>query len=133
MVTPQKEDGLFYIQTEPQRLANIVSEHSVLELALCPASMYLECVAMAAQEVIGDIDDKSLWSEILSIEKSLGSTRLALCFYLWIAMRKDKSSLKRYRATLSKMPRKMQYCRDKAVTWEQMSRQWSIKRDQRTV
>ena len=108
-----------------------------MELALCPASMYLECVAMAAQEVIGDIGDKSLWSEILSIEKPLG---LDWSRAMFLSLDRDEEG---QGFTYKVQSNLKQDAKEKAtlhgqgrlsfLTREQMSRQWSIKRDQRMV
>ena len=137
MVTSQAKDGLFYIHTQSRRFANLVSGHSVLELALCPASMYLECVAMAAQEVVDGIGDKSLWFEILTIEKPLGldssravslsldhdEERQAFTYKVESNLKQDPKE----KATLHGQGR------FSFLTRQQLSRRWSIMRDQRMV
>ena len=72
LVTMQDAAGRFSIQTTCRTYVNLVSGHSVLRHPLCPASMYMECAAMGAQILTGDISGKALWFEDISIEAPLG-------------------------------------------------------------
>ena len=137
MVTSQGKDGLFYVHAESQRFTSLVSGHSVLELALCPASMYLECVAMAAQEVIEDIGDKSLWFEVLSIEKPLG---LASSRAVFLSLEQDQESQSwtyKVESNLKQGPKQKATLHGRGrfslLTRQQMLRQWSQSRDQRMI
>ena len=67
----EDEPCLFAINTLTNHFSDIVSGHSVSGRPLCPASMYMECAAMAAQVLNGSIDGKELWFECLSFEAPL--------------------------------------------------------------
>jgi acyl transferase domain-containing protein len=64
----------FRVAAEGERFQTIVAGHAVRGRPLCPASMYLECVAMALQLLIGDdeIQRGSLEFENLEIQAPLG-------------------------------------------------------------
>ncbi|KAI1840571.1 hypothetical protein JX266_013235 [Neoarthrinium moseri] len=68
----------FSINTRCQRFRTVVSGHAVRSRALCPASMYMECVAMALQLHLDGSDSDlfrkgaSLVFESLSISAPLG-------------------------------------------------------------
>ena len=73
LVTSRGDKGVFNIHIQSPRFANLVAGHSVLGFPLCPAALYLECVAMAAEEILPDKTTiKSLCFETLSIIKPLG-------------------------------------------------------------
>ena len=72
LITTQNHKGRFSIHTTCRTYVNLVSSHSVLRHPLCPASMYMECATMGAQILTGDISDKALWFEGISIEAPLG-------------------------------------------------------------
>lgn len=72
LVATHNDKGKFLIHTTSGTYVSLVSSHSVLRHPLCPASMYMECAAMGAQILIGDIRGKVLWFEGISIEAPLG-------------------------------------------------------------
>ncbi len=73
LVTSRGDTGVFNIHIQSPRFANLVAGHSVLDFPLCPAALYLECVAMAAGENVPDKTTiESLCFETLSIIKPLG-------------------------------------------------------------
>ncbi|KAI9811990.1 MAG: Type I Iterative PKS [Pycnora praestabilis] len=72
LVTTQDSAGKFFIHTTCRTYVDLVSGHSVLRHPLCPASMYMECAAMGAQIMTGDIKGKALWFQGISIEAPLG-------------------------------------------------------------
>lgn len=54
--TPGGPSGLFdfVINTDSQRFSKLVGGHAVRSRSICPASMYMECVTMALQLLLGD-------------------------------------------------------------------------------
>ena len=73
LVTARDDKGVFSINTHSPRYADLVAGHIVLGFPLCPAALYLECVAMAAQEIVPDKTTvKSFCFETLSHVKPLG-------------------------------------------------------------
>lgn len=62
----------FQIHVGTERFSRIVSGHAVRQRPLCPASMYMECAAMAVQIVHGDINPGTLIFEDLSFQSALG-------------------------------------------------------------
>ena len=75
LVTPKDLTGAsktFQIHVSTQRYRRIVSGHAVRQRPLCPASMYMECAAMAVQLVRGDIEAGTLFFEDLSFQAALG-------------------------------------------------------------
>ena len=73
LVTPRDDKGVFDINIHSPRYADLVAGHMVLGFPLCPAALYLECVAMAAQEIVPDKSTiKSLCFETLGVIKPLG-------------------------------------------------------------
>ena len=78
LVAPQSnvaEDGSFAsftIDGGAERFHKIVSGHAVREQPLCPASMYMECAAMAVQILRGDIPPGGLRFEDLTFQAPLG-------------------------------------------------------------
>ncbi|EED22678.1 polyketide synthase, putative [Talaromyces stipitatus ATCC 10500] len=62
----------FVIHSETSRFTDIVSAHAVRDQPLCPASMYMECVVMAAQMAEPSISVKSLSFQNLSFQGALG-------------------------------------------------------------
>lgn len=73
VVTAGSDKGVFNINIQSPRFANLVAGHSVLGFPLCPAALCLECVAMAAEEFLPDKTTiKSLCFETLSITRPLG-------------------------------------------------------------
>lgn len=62
----------FAIHSETSRFTDIVSAHAVRDRPLCPASMYMECVVMAAQMVEPSVSVKSLSFQNLSFQGALG-------------------------------------------------------------
>jgi acyl transferase domain-containing protein/acyl carrier protein len=78
LVTARRRDSTswssleFAIHTETSRFTDIVSGHAVRDQPLCPASMYMECVVMAAQMVEPSVSVKSLTFQNLSFQGALG-------------------------------------------------------------
>ena len=73
LVTSRGDKGVFNIHIKSPRFESIVAGHVVLGFPLCPAALYLECVAMAAQELAPDKTIiKSLCFETVRIIKPLG-------------------------------------------------------------
>ena len=62
----------FQIRVATQRFTRIVSGHAVRQRPLCPASMYMECAAMAVQIVRGDLQAGALYFEDLIFQAALG-------------------------------------------------------------
>ncbi|CRG91775.1 Conidial yellow pigment biosynthesis polyketide synthase [Talaromyces islandicus] len=62
----------FNIDIETGRFTDIVSGHAVRDKPLCPASMYMECVVMAAQMIEPGISVKSLKFQNISFQGALG-------------------------------------------------------------
>lgn len=62
----------FKISVESERFRSIVAGHAVRRRPLCPASVYLECVAMAIDIVEGDLKNSNLDFEGLDIQAPLG-------------------------------------------------------------
>jgi acyl transferase domain-containing protein/acyl carrier protein len=62
----------FHINTQCERFQKITAGHAVLHEPLCPASLYMECVVMAIQEIIGDLGDRTLDFENLDFHAGLG-------------------------------------------------------------
>ena len=90
LVTPQGDKGVFNVQIQSPRFANLVAGHSVLGFPLCPAALYLECVAAAAEETVPDkATMKSLCFESLSIIKPLG---LDSCRSVFLTLEQDRAS-----------------------------------------
>ena len=73
LVTSRGDKGVFNIHIQSPRFESFVAGHKVLGFPLCPAALYLECVAMAAQEIVPDKTMiTSLCFEAMSIIKPLG-------------------------------------------------------------
>lgn len=62
----------FRIHVATQRYRKIVSGHAVRQRPLCPASMYMECAAMAVQNLGGNIEPGTLYFKDLSFQAALG-------------------------------------------------------------
>ncbi|MCJ1359582.1 MAG: hypothetical protein MMC33_009584 [Icmadophila ericetorum] len=62
----------FTIHVATHRFKSIVSGHAVRQRPLCPASMYMECAAMAVQMLRGDLQPGSLYFEDLNYQAALG-------------------------------------------------------------
>ena len=62
----------FQIHVATQRYRKIVSGHAVRQRPLCPASMYMECAAMAVQILRGDLEVGTLYFEDLNFQAALG-------------------------------------------------------------
>ncbi|KAL8726230.1 MAG: hypothetical protein Q9166_006855, partial [cf. Caloplaca sp. 2 TL-2023] len=62
----------FYINTDCKRFQNVVAGHAVRGRALCPASMYMECVIMAIQLSCESLDLCSLNFQTLDFQSPLG-------------------------------------------------------------
>lgn len=62
----------FTIHVATQRFRKIVSGHAVRQRPLCPASMYMECAAMAVQILQGNLQPGSLYFEDLNYQAALG-------------------------------------------------------------
>ncbi|KAI9709676.1 MAG: hypothetical protein M1828_002375 [Chrysothrix sp. TS-e1954] len=68
-----KEDRKeFSMCLDAERFTKIVSGHSVRQRPLCPASMYMECTAMAVQILQGHIELGTLRFRNLSFQAALG-------------------------------------------------------------
>ncbi|KAF7923671.1 hypothetical protein EAE99_006930 [Botrytis elliptica] len=63
---------VFLVNTKSQRFSKIVGGHAVRGRPLCPASMYMECIVMAIQLLIGEIKGESLVFDKLDFHASLG-------------------------------------------------------------
>ncbi|KAF7896114.1 hypothetical protein EAF00_006129 [Botryotinia globosa] len=63
--------AVFLVNTKSQRFSKIVGGH-VRGRPLCPASMYMECIVMAIQLLIGEIKGESLIFDKLDFHASLG-------------------------------------------------------------
>lgn len=63
---------VFVINTESKRFKRIVVGHAVRNNPLCPASMYMECAAMAVQLLGVDTSKGTLYFEDLHLEHPLG-------------------------------------------------------------
>lgn len=78
LVTPRRRDSKswaslsFTIHTETNRFTNAVAGHAVRGQPLCPASMYMECVVMAAQMIEPGISVKAFKFQNLSFQGALG-------------------------------------------------------------
>ena len=73
LVTPRGDKGVFNIHIQSPRFESFVAGHTVLGFPHCLTALYLECVAMAAQELLPDKTIiKSLCFETISIIKPLG-------------------------------------------------------------
>ena len=75
LVTPKDLSGSskeFQIHVAAHRYKKIVSGHAVRQRPLCPASMYMECAAMAVQILRGDIEAGTLYFENLNFQAALG-------------------------------------------------------------
>lgn len=62
----------FKINTQCDRFQKITAGHAVLHQPLCPASLYMECVTMAAEELIKDLAGRTLDFENLEFHAGLG-------------------------------------------------------------
>ena len=62
----------FKICLDAERFTKIVSGHSVRQRPLCPASMYMECTAMAVQLLQGGLDTGTIQFSNLSFQAALG-------------------------------------------------------------
>ncbi|KAH5404703.1 hypothetical protein HBI32_163190 [Parastagonospora nodorum] len=62
----------FVINSSASRFREVISGHAVRDRPLCPASMYMECVAMSAQLLGADYGSRSLVFKDLSFESPLG-------------------------------------------------------------
>ena len=65
-------EGKFKINTTCAYYRELVSSHAVLDRPVCPASMYLECAAMAVQSMGGDVPGKCLSFTDFAIDAPLG-------------------------------------------------------------
>ena len=90
LVTSRGDTGVFNIHNQSPRFASLVAGHSVLGFPLCPTALYLECVAMAAREIVPDkFKIESLCFEKLSIIKPLG---LDLARHVFLTLAQDTVS-----------------------------------------
>jgi acyl transferase domain-containing protein/acyl carrier protein len=71
-VTKSWSSLTFTVHAETNRFTNIVSGHAVRNNPLCPASMYMECVVMAAQMIEPAISVKAFNFHNLSFPAALG-------------------------------------------------------------
>lgn len=62
----------FKIHIDTERFTKIVSGHAVRKQPLCPASMYMECAAMAIQIAGGDVETKAILFDGLTFQAPLG-------------------------------------------------------------
>nr|P9WET2.1 RecName: Full=Non-reducing polyketide synthase Preu6; Short=NR-PKS Preu6; AltName: Full=Lecanoric acid synthase [Preussia isomera]UNY67719.1 polyketide synthase Preu6 [Preussia isomera] len=62
----------YQINTQCERFQKITEGHAVLYEPLCPASLYMECVVMALQELAGDLGSRTLDFENLDFHAGLG-------------------------------------------------------------
>ena len=62
----------FAVNVETRRYRTIVSGHAVRQRALCPASIYMECVVMAAQILGAQVQKSSISFKCLSYQSALG-------------------------------------------------------------
>ncbi|KAM0172578.1 hypothetical protein ACHAPF_007314 [Botrytis cinerea] len=70
-----KKDGSrneYKIHIDTERFIRIVSGHAVRKQPLCPASMYMECAAMALQIAGADVEIKSMFFDGLTFQAPLG-------------------------------------------------------------
>lgn len=70
--TPGSEEITFQINTQCDRFQKVTAGHAVLHQPLCPASLYMECVTMAAQELIEDLGGRTLDFKNLEFHAGLG-------------------------------------------------------------
>ncbi|RAL60849.1 hypothetical protein DID88_010174 [Monilinia fructigena] len=73
LVTPA--DGSlteFKIHIDTERFTKIVSGHAVRKQPLCPASMYMECAAMAIQIAGADVETRAIVFDGLTFQAPLG-------------------------------------------------------------
>ena len=83
----------FAIDTDCQRFREVVSGHAVRQRPLCPASMYMECVTMATQILLGEFGETNLVFEELAFHAPLGldpTRKVVIC----IEQRAQKCSWK---------------------------------------
>ncbi|PYH92918.1 polyketide synthase [Aspergillus ellipticus CBS 707.79] len=69
---PGEEYHAFRIHTETERYTRIVKGHAVRQLPLCPASVYMECAAMAATLLNHELRDRVISFENISFHRGLG-------------------------------------------------------------
>ncbi|KAF7889246.1 hypothetical protein EAF00_009546 [Botryotinia globosa] len=62
----------YKIHIDTERYSRIVSGHAVRRQPLCPASMYMECAAMALQISGADVEKKSMFFDGLTFQAPLG-------------------------------------------------------------
>ncbi|KAF5871074.1 putative polyketide synthase protein [Botrytis fragariae] len=62
----------YRIHIDTERFTKIVSGHAVRRQPLCPASMYMECAAMALQIAGADVETKSIFFDGLTFQAPLG-------------------------------------------------------------
>ncbi|KAF7898017.1 uncharacterized protein EAF01_008983 [Botrytis porri] len=62
----------YKIHIDTERFTRIVSGHAVRRQPLCPASMYMECAAMALQIAGADVETKSMFFDGLNFQAPLG-------------------------------------------------------------
>lgn len=72
LVELRGQSNEYTMNTQAQRYTDIVSGHAVLNKALCPAAMYMECAVMAAQLKPGNLKGQVPWFENLTFEAPLG-------------------------------------------------------------
>lgn len=112
----------------------------VIDTACSASAVDIKNASRAIQHgecLIGDIGDKSLWSEILSIEKPLGLDSSRSVFLSLDCDEEGQSFTYKVQSNLKQnVKEKATLCgqgRFSFLTQEKMSRQWSIMRDQRMV
>ncbi|QSZ37813.1 hypothetical protein DSL72_008913 [Monilinia vaccinii-corymbosi] len=73
-IVTQKDGSLteFKIHIDTERFMKIVSGHAVRKQPLCPASMYMECAAMAVQIAGGNVETKAMFFDGLAFQAPLG-------------------------------------------------------------
>ena len=73
--SPIKKDGSlveFQVHLATQRFTKIVSGHAVRQRPLCPAAMYMESAAMAAQMLLGGFGTDTIFFSDLMFQQALG-------------------------------------------------------------
>lgn len=112
----------------------------VIDTACSASAVDIKNASRAIQHgecLIGDVGDKSLWSEILSIEKPLGLDSSRSVFLSLDCDEEGQSFTYKVQSNLKQNVKEKATLRGQGrfsfLTQEQMSRKWSIMRDQRMV
>lgn len=69
---PGSKEITFQINTKCDRFQKVTAGHAVLHQPLCPASLYMECVTMATEELIEHLGGRTLDFENLEFHAGLG-------------------------------------------------------------